>query len=137
MLLGKENSSPFVLVKAEEREDLEKLCGRIRARTGLAAYTAQQFKDLTYDFYMKNTGIPINFGIAVALGFLVGTAIAGQTFYNFTVKIYPLRHITGDPSREGISHYYPDILPLHGAWSITPIFSPTRWSALKRTPQRG
>ena len=35
---------------------------------------------------MKNTGIPINFGIAVVLGFLIGTAIAGQTFYNFTLE---------------------------------------------------
>ena len=34
---------------------------------------------------MKYTGIPINFGIAVVLGFIVGTAIAGQTFYNFTL----------------------------------------------------
>ena len=34
---------------------------------------------------MKATGIPINFGIAVGLGFLVGTIIAGQTFYNFTL----------------------------------------------------
>jgi len=35
---------------------------------------------------MKNTGIPINFGIAVGLGFFIGTAIAGQTFYNFTLE---------------------------------------------------
>jgi putative ABC transport system permease protein len=35
---------------------------------------------------MKNTGIPVNFGIAVALGFIIGTAIAGQTFYNFTLE---------------------------------------------------
>jgi putative ABC transport system permease protein len=35
---------------------------------------------------MKSTGIPINFGIAVALGFIIGTAIAGQTFYNFTLE---------------------------------------------------
>jgi putative ABC transport system permease protein len=39
---------------------------------------------MTVEYFMKNTGIPINFGIAVALGFIVGTAIAGQTFYNFT-----------------------------------------------------
>src|SRR6185503_9808075 len=39
----------------------------------------------TYMYFMKYTGIPINFGIAVALGFLVGTVIAGQTFYNFTL----------------------------------------------------
>ncbi len=76
----------FVLVKAKAGEDLQTVCNRIKERTGLAAYTAQQFKDLTYDFFMKNTGIPINFGIAVALGFLIGTAIAGQTFYNFTLE---------------------------------------------------
>jgi putative ABC transport system permease protein len=76
----------FVLVKAKQGEDIQTVCDRIRERTGLAAYTAQQFKDLTYDFFMKNTGIPINFGIAVGLGFLIGTAIAGQTFYNFTLE---------------------------------------------------
>jgi putative ABC transport system permease protein len=76
----------FVLVKAGQGEDLKVLCGRIKQTTGLAAYTAQEFKDLTYNYYMKYTGIPINFGIAVALGFLIGTAIAGQTFYNFTLE---------------------------------------------------
>ncbi len=35
---------------------------------------------------MLYTGIPINFGITAFLGFLVGTAIAGQTFYNFTLE---------------------------------------------------
>jgi putative ABC transport system permease protein len=34
---------------------------------------------------MKNTGIPINFGIAIGLGFLVGVAIVGQTFFSFIV----------------------------------------------------
>jgi len=76
----------FVLVKATQGEDLKTLCDRIKRTTGLAAYTAQEFKDLTYNYYMKYTGIPINFGIAVALGFLIGTAIAGQTFYNFTLE---------------------------------------------------
>jgi putative ABC transport system permease protein len=37
-------------------------------------------------YYFKYTGIPINFGITAMLGFLVGTAIAGQTFYNFTIE---------------------------------------------------
>ena len=76
----------FVLVKAREGENLKALCERIRKSTGLAAYTAQEFKDVTYHYYMKYTGIPINFGIAVMLGFLIGTAIAGQTFYNFTLE---------------------------------------------------
>jgi putative ABC transport system permease protein len=76
----------FVLVKARAEEDLKILCERIKTTTGLAAYTSQEFKDVTYNYYMKYTGIPINFGIAVALGFLIGTAIAGQTFYNFTLE---------------------------------------------------
>ena len=40
---------------------------------------------MTINYFMKYTGIPINFGITAMLGFLVGTAIAGQTFYNFTL----------------------------------------------------
>ena len=76
----------FVLVKAKQGENPKELSTRIRERTELAAYTAQEFKDLTYNFFMKNTGIPINFGIAVGLGFFIGTAIAGQTFYNFTLE---------------------------------------------------
>lgn len=74
----------FVLVKAKAGEDLQAVKARIERVTGLAAYTKQEFKDLTYDYFMKNTGIPVNFGIAVVLGFIVGTAIAGQTFFNFT-----------------------------------------------------
>ena len=76
----------FVLVKARTGENPKALCERIKRSTGLAAYTSQEFKDVTYNYYMKYTGIPINFGIAVALGFLIGTAIAGQTFYNFTLE---------------------------------------------------
>ena len=37
-------------------------------------------------YYLKYTGIPINFGITTLLGFFIGTAIAGQTFYNFTLE---------------------------------------------------
>ena len=76
----------FVLVKAKPGQDLAALTKRIRENTGLAAYTQDEFKKLTYDYFMKNTGIPINFGISITLGFLVGAAIAGQTFYSFTVE---------------------------------------------------
>lgn len=76
----------FILVKATDGSDPVELARKIALSTGLAAYTAQEFKKLSFDFYMKNTGIPINFGIAVMLGFFIGTAIAGQTFYNFTLE---------------------------------------------------
>jgi len=80
----------FVLVKAKPGVDQDELCHRIKTNTGLMAQTREQFKKTTYMYFMKYTGIPINFGISVALGFLVGTAIAGQTFYNFTLE--NLRH---------------------------------------------
>lgn len=76
----------FILVKARPGQDPGALTRRIERATGLAAYTQQGFQKLTYDYFMKNTGIPINFGISVTLGFIVGAAIAGQTFYSFTME---------------------------------------------------
>jgi putative ABC transport system permease protein len=76
----------FVLVGAQPGTDLADLTRRIRAQTGLAAWTADEFKKMTMLYFMKYTGIPVNFGISVLLGFLVGTVIAGQTFYNFTLE---------------------------------------------------
>ncbi|MBI1292621.1 FtsX-like permease family protein [bacterium] len=74
----------FVLAKAEPGVDPMELCERITATTGLQARTRDEFKLQTVGYFLKNTGIPINFGITVVLGFIVGMAIAGQTFFNFT-----------------------------------------------------
>ena len=76
----------FILVKAKKGQNTIELTRRIRTATGLAAYTQAEFQELTYEYFMHNTGIPINFGISVLLGFIVGAAIAGQTFYNFTLE---------------------------------------------------
>ena len=62
------------------------VCRRIEERTGLQALTREQFLEKTIRYYLAKTGIPVNFGITVLLGFFVGTAIAGQTFYLFTVE---------------------------------------------------
>jgi putative ABC transport system permease protein len=75
----------FVLVKAQPGQDPQELCDRISKVTGMAAYTSGQFKWKTVSFFINNTGIPINFGIAVGLGFVIGTLITGFMFYNFTL----------------------------------------------------
>ena len=79
----------FVLAHSLEGEDPRAVCRKISKITGLAAYTSEEFKWLTINYYMKYTGIPINFGVAVLLGFVIGAAIAGQTFYNFTLDNMP------------------------------------------------
>ncbi len=76
----------FVLVGTRPGVDAAELCRRIEAGTGLMALTREDFQWKTMLYFMKYTGIPINFGMAVLLGFLVGTAIAGQTFYSFTLE---------------------------------------------------
>lgn len=75
----------MILVKVDEGDSIAEVRARIERETGLSVYTPQDFAWKTIEYWMKQTGIPINFGIAIALGFLVGVAIAGQMFYNFTL----------------------------------------------------
>lgn len=77
----------FILAKAAAGVSPEELCKRIEKHTGdLRALTEDQFFWATISYYAQRTGIPINFGITVMLGFIVGCAIAGQTFYLFTLE---------------------------------------------------
>lgn len=76
----------FVLANPQADVGSAEACRRITEQTGLQAMTSDQFAWKTIDYYMLKTGIPINFGITVLLGFIVGTAIAGQTFYLFTIE---------------------------------------------------
>jgi putative ABC transport system permease protein len=80
----------FVVARAAAGTAPTEVAARIAQATELKALTRDEFKDLTVRYFMKYTGIPINFGVAVALGFIVGLAIAGQTFFNFTLD--NLRH---------------------------------------------
>jgi putative ABC transport system permease protein len=75
----------YVLVKVKEGQNPAEVCARINRETGLLAQTADQYSQSTLDFVNRSTGIAVNFGMAIALGFVVGAAIAGQTFYNFTL----------------------------------------------------
>jgi len=76
----------FVLAKVQPGMAVDQVCHDISARTELLALTTDQFKWKTVWYYMRSTGIPVNFGITIALGFFVGVAVAGQTFYLFTIE---------------------------------------------------
>ncbi len=64
----------------------EEVASRIQEQTGLGAFSQEQFGWKTVQWILKNTGIGVNFGTTVLLGFIVGMAISGQTFYLFTVE---------------------------------------------------
>jgi putative ABC transport system permease protein len=83
---GERNHLSFVLAKGQPGVPPEEVCRRIRERTGLQALTTAEFCGKTIGYYLRMTGLPINFGITVFLGFVVGVAIAGQTFYLFTLE---------------------------------------------------
>ncbi|WP_369025463.1 ABC transporter permease [Qipengyuania sp. RANM35] len=80
---GTRNRLSFVLVGAADGVTPEELVKRIEKETGLRARTRDEFAQDGIDFIIENTGIPLNFGITVALGFIVGVAIVGLTFSLF------------------------------------------------------
>ncbi len=73
----------FILAGAVPGADHERLARAVSSATGLKALTRDAFSDENFIFLLINTGIPANFAIAVGLGFVVGLAIAGQTFLQF------------------------------------------------------
>lgn len=76
----------FVIAAPVPGCDPAEVAARIHAETGLRAYTETAFLWSTIWWYVVNTGIPINIGTIVLLGFIVGVAISGQTFYSFVLE---------------------------------------------------
>ena len=76
----------YVLAAPADGVPLSEVTERIRKETGLAAYTEQEFRWVTMGYYLKNTGIPVSIGISLAMVFLVGMSIVGQTFYQFALQ---------------------------------------------------
>ena len=80
---GTRNRMSFVIAGSSPDITPEELVKRIEEQTGLRARTRKDFAQDGIDFIIENTGIPFNFGITVALGFIVGVAIVGLTFSLF------------------------------------------------------
>lgn len=94
----------------------------IEKQTGLKAYIVGQFGKDSRDFshatvwwYVKNTGIPISFGTTVVIGFIVGVAIACQTFYAFVLD--NLKHL-GALKAMGMSNFRLSLMLLIQAFTV-------------------
>jgi putative ABC transport system permease protein len=81
----------FIVARAADGADPAAVAAAISARTGYGAHEKAAFSRMTIEYYLKNTGIPINFFITITLGFIVGAAIVVQTFYLFITE--NLRHL--------------------------------------------
>lgn len=81
------------MILAEPKPGLtpEQVARTIERETGLKAFTVPEFNVATIAFIWKNTGIPASFMTTIILGFIVGIAVSGQTFYSFVLE--NLRHL--------------------------------------------
>jgi putative ABC transport system permease protein len=75
----------FILAKGKTGQDVNLLAERIGKQTGLMALTTEAFAKKTTSDLLARTGILINFGITIALGFVIGVLVAGQTFFTFVL----------------------------------------------------
>ena len=97
-----------VICAPREGVSLDQAIADIRRETGLKAFANREagfgdflsqmrdepttnFNVSTVWWYIKNTGIPISFGITVIVGLMVGIAVSCQTFYSFVLE--NMRHL--------------------------------------------
>ncbi len=77
---------PFILVQHKDGYSPEQVAKNIQKATGLQAVTTEKFISMSEWRYLRKTQSPQNLLITVVLGFVVGAAIAAQTFYLFTLE---------------------------------------------------
>lgn len=76
----------YILVKAKPGTDIDALKRAINGLGDLVAYTPDEFRRVSTAFIMVATGIGVNFGITILLGFLVGLFLSASVFYQFTTE---------------------------------------------------
>jgi putative ABC transport system permease protein len=75
----------FVLIKVRAGESVSAVQQRVHDQLGLKAWTSAEFQSSTMDYVLKKTGILINFGMTIALGFIIGVLVSGQTLFTFVL----------------------------------------------------
>jgi putative ABC transport system permease protein len=76
----------YIIVKCQSPEVIADVQRSINALGDVEAFTREQFALRTIDFILKETGIGVNFGITIVLGFIVGVLLSAAVFYQFTVE---------------------------------------------------
>ncbi len=76
----------YVLARVKPGFDPYEVARRVEETTRLRADTSDDYEARSMDFILAKTGILPNFGITIALGFVIGVLISGQLLYNFILE---------------------------------------------------
>lgn len=80
------NQISYLLARTQPNQSPDEVAQAISRQTGLKALSSEAFASLTQGYYMINTAIPVNFGVVILLGVLVGVAVVGLTFHMFVFE---------------------------------------------------
>src|SRR5262249_24354985 len=76
--LGRERPQlSFIIARPAAGVSPAELTSRIAEHTGLRARTTREFMWDCIHYYLSHTGIPVNFGITIAVALVVGAVVAG------------------------------------------------------------
>jgi putative ABC transport system permease protein len=86
--LGQEpnNTVSLVMVKAQPESDPIDVAREIERRTGLDAFTREEFVAHITDWTLEMTGIVQVLGSVIVMGVVIGVLVVGQTFYLFAYE---------------------------------------------------
>jgi putative ABC transport system permease protein len=76
----------YILVKVKPGFEVARVQQAIDALGDVVALTHGEFQSRTVNFVLSQTGIGVNFGITIALGFAVGLLLSAAIFYQFTAE---------------------------------------------------
>ena len=75
----------FIMAKTSPKANVDQVLNRIDSFSTLQGLTSDQMEWRMAKYFLK-TGLLINFGLSVALGIIIGFAIAGLIFYIMTLQ---------------------------------------------------
>ena len=81
-----DNTVSFVLAKAMDGHDPERVADEIERQTGLKARSSRGFAAEIIVWMLRYSGVAEFFGVTILMGVVIGVAVVGQTFYLFSVE---------------------------------------------------
>lgn len=85
-ILGDEGLLNFILVEPRPNWKISTVIQNINQLSDIRAYSNEDLFWKNTWWNIRNTVVAITFGVTIALGFIIGILISGQTFYMFIIE---------------------------------------------------